>query len=141
MSTNFFLGVIVGALAIHFAKKYLGEWAKEIFEMKRLERMEKRELGDEIIKIYTEGESVGWNIMPKDYHHIKLVANQIETIDVELAEDIRDYLAWWVTNAILQKRFPATLENIKSCKNVQSKIQEIDKNLRKEARKLKGLKL
>jgi len=87
-------GVVVKALDA-VGENWVGEW----FEKRKASRLTKQQWADEIIKIFTEGASRGWNVTPRNQEHILWVSNQIEGIDKEVASELRQCMGYWTINA------------------------------------------
>src|SRR5579859_8162388 len=92
---------------------------------------DKKDLGMEVIKIVTEGSTTGWNIKPRNMEHVYFIANRLEMIDSEVANNFNICISSWVLNATRQEVQEASIENISFCKELQEKAQNACKEVKK----------
>lgn len=87
-----FGGIILKAL-----DSYIKALIKHIFENKKLKEKSKDELLLEVVEVYSESESSGWQEPPGSTRHILLIANLLEHHGREdVAKILRNYLEKWI---------------------------------------------
>jgi hypothetical protein len=135
---------LIGTGVSNLIFKIFGNAIDLQFDKWKLLYADKRQWADEIIKIYTEGSSAGWNQVPRNYEHIVWLSNQIEGFDKKTAQDLRQCAGYWFINSLKQKSatggIPPTPSNedMEFCLKLQKDADSLGNTLLKTAHKWKN---
>jgi len=96
-----------GGLVFKAADSYISEAIKHFFESRKLKEKSIGELLLDVVEVYNEGESSGWQETPGSTRHILFIANLLEYHGRDdVAGILRDYLEKWVDCAYHCKNSP-----------------------------------
>lgn len=130
-----FFAAAGGTAASKLVILLVNEFVKVIHERWLMRFKDKRNLAIEVIKICTEGSTLGWNVRPRDIEHIYYIARLLGGFDKKTSKLFDRCIGNWSLNAIKQEKQATTPENIKFGlelqKGAQSACEEIIKIISK----------
>lgn len=92
-----------GGFFLNVVTKFGHGFVDEFFQSRQRKKKVKLELADQIMDICIEGSSTGWNVKPGSQRHIQRIIAEVETVDMEAANKLKQMLSVWVLNSIHQE--------------------------------------